>query len=168
MDPRDIEMAAEYIDVIQIGARNMCNFSLLKEIGRTNYPVLLKRGMMSTIREFLNAAEYIVTNGNSNIILCERGIRTFEDSTRNTLDISSIAIIKKETNLPIIADLSHSLGRTDIMEPIYKAIIAVGADGVMIEVHNNPINARSDGQQQMKYNDFKELLKRVNSSLYLK
>ena len=134
VDPRDVEMALDYIDVIQIGSRNMHNYSLLKEVGKTNHPILLKRGMMATIKEFLNAAEYVVSNGNKNLILCERGIRTFEDSTRNTLDISCIAIVKKETSLPIIADLSHSLGRTDIILPILKAVKAMGADGIMLEL----------------------------------
>lgn len=148
MDVRDIEIGMKYIDILQIGSRNMMNYSLLKEIGKTQHPVLLKRGMMSTMKEFLLAAEYIVSNGNTNLILCERGIRTFETSTRNTLDISSIAIIKKETSIPVIVDLSHSLGRKDILLPISKAVIALGADGIMIEVHNNPAEALSDKEQQ--------------------
>lgn len=158
VDPRDLETAINYIDIIQIGSRNMQNYSLLKEVGKTNHPVLLKRGMMATVKEFLNAAEYIVSNGNTNLILCERGIRTFEDSTRNTLDISCIAIIKQESSLPIIADLSHSLGRTDIIIPMFNAVKAVGADGTMIELHISPSKALSDNKQQMCFKTFTSLL----------
>lgn len=161
LDPRDLEIALDYIDIIQIGSRNMYNYPLLKAVGQTNHPVLLKRGMMATIEEFLNAAEYIVLNGNENIILCERGIRTFENSTRNTLDISCIAVIKKETSLPIIADLSHSLGRTDIIFPILKAVEAVGADGVMLELHPEPAKALSDQSQQLNYNEFTAIIKNL-------
>lgn len=162
LDPRDLETAIDYVDIIQIGSRNMHSYSLLKEVGQTKYPVLLKRGMMATIEEFLNAAEYIVSNGNTNVILCERGIRTFENSTRNTLDISCIAIIKKETSLPIIADLSHSLGRTDIVFPILKAVEAVGADGAMLELHPEPEKALSDQSQQLNHNEFTAIIKRFN------
>ncbi len=161
LDPRDLETAVKYIDVIQIGSRNMHNYALLKEAGNTNHHILLKRGMMATVKEFLNAAEYIVSNGNKNLILCERGIRTFEDSTRNTLDISCIAIIKQETSLPIIADLSHSLGRTDIVIPILKAVKAVGADGVMLELHPKPQNAWSDQPQQLNFCDFKAVISNI-------
>lgn len=158
LDPRDLEAAIDYIDIIQIGSRNMYNYALLKEVGKTTHPILLKRGMMATLNEFLNAAEYIVANGNSNLMLCERGIRTFENSTRNTLDISSIAIIKQETSLPIIADLSHSLGRTDIILPILKAVKAAGADGAMVEFHNKPHAALSDSFQQLDFDQFKKIL----------
>lgn len=164
LDPRDIDEAINYVDVIQIGSRNMHNYALLKEVGKTNHHVLLKRGMMSTVHEFINAAEYVVSNGNKNLILCERGIRTFEDSTRNTLDISCIAIIKQETSLPIIADLSHSLGRTDIIFPILNAVKAVGADGVMIELHNNPSKAFSDKSQQIDFNAFSALINSFNET----
>lgn len=158
LDPRDLETAVKYIDVIQIGSRNMHNYALLKEAGNTNHHILLKRGMMATVKEFLNAAEYIVSNTNKNLILCERGIRTFEDSTRNTLVISCIAIIKQETSLPIIADLSHSLGRTDIVIPILKA---VGADGVMLELHPKPQNAWSDQPQQLNFCGFKAVISNI-------
>ncbi len=161
MDPRDIEKAIDYIDVIQIGSRNMYNYSLLKEVGKTNHPVLLKRGMTATVNEFLNAAEYVVSNGNTNVILCERGIRTFEDSTRNTLDISCIAIIKHETSLPIIADLSHSLGRTDIVLSIAKAVKAMNIDGIMLELHPEPKKALSDQQQQLSFREFECLLEEI-------
>lgn len=158
MDPRDIEKSHEYIDLIQIGSRNMANFSLLKEIGRSNYPVLLKRGMMSTYKEFMYAAEYILYNGNFNIILCERGIRTFEVATRNTLDIATIALIKQNSSVPIIADLSHSLGRKDIIIPILKSLLALNINGIMVEVHPTPSRAQSDSQQQLDFNEFEEVL----------
>lgn len=164
IDIRDIEIGTQFVDLIQIGSRNMYNTPFLKEIGKTKHPVLLKRGMMSTIEEFLLAAEYIVSAGNENIILCERGIRTFETSTRNTLDISSVAIIKKETKLPIIVDISHSLGRKDIALPITKAIIALGVDGIMIEVHNEPQNALSDSLQQFTISEFTSFFKEINQS----
>ena len=162
LDPRDLKIVLKHVDVIQIGSRNMHNYSLLKEVGKTNHPVLLKRGMMATVEEFLNAAEYIVSNGNTNVILCERGIRTFENSTRNTLDVSCIAIIKQKTSLPIIADLSHSLGRTDIVFPVLKAVEAVGADGAMLELHPKPKKALSDQPQQLDYNEFMAMMKRFN------
>ena len=162
MDPRDIEMAMEYIDIIQIGSRNMTNFSLLKEIGKTNHPVLLKRGMMSTYEEFIYASEYIVSNGNCNVILCERGIRTFETITRNTIDIASVAMIKHQSSLPIIIDLSHSLGRKDILPLILKSVMALNVDGIMLEVHPNPKNAKSDSQQQLDFNEFEQILSLIN------
>lgn len=158
VDTRDIELGLQYTDVIQIGSRNMNNFSLLKELGKTRHPILLKRGMMSTVNEFLLAAEYIVKNGNENVIMCERGIRTFETSTRNTLDISCVALIKQNTSLPIIVDLSHSLGRKDIIKPIAKSVLALGADGIMIEVHPDPSVAKSDANQQLDLNEFNEFL----------
>ena len=150
IDPRDVETALEYVDVFQIGARNMQNYELLKEVGQTGRPILLKRGLSATIQEWMLAAEYIGLQGNRKIILCERGIRTFETKTRNTLDISSVAIIKKETCLPVIIDLSHSLGRKDIILPIARAALAVGADGLMVEVHPYPELALSDSKQQLK------------------
>jgi 3-deoxy-7-phosphoheptulonate synthase/chorismate mutase len=154
MDPRDIELGIKYTDMIQIGSRNMHNYSLLKEVGNINHPILLKRGMMSTIDEFLYAAEYIASNGNENIILCERGIRTFEKEVRNSLDICCIAIIKQETTIPIIVDLSHSAGRKDILKPLAKAVLAAGANGIMVEVCPDPSSALSDREQQMDINDF--------------
>jgi len=164
VDCRDLDTVLKYVDVIQIGARNMQNYELLKEIGKLSTPVILKRGMSATIQEFLFASEYIALQGNRNIILCERGIRTFETKTRNTLDISSIPIVKKETNLPIIVDLSHSLGRKDIVNPIAKAAVAAGADGIMVEVHSQPELALSDSKQQLNFKEFEELLYFLDSS----
>jgi len=158
VDGGEVESVAKHIDVIQIGARNMQNFELLKRAGASGKPILLKRGMSATIKEFIFAAEYIALQGNKKIILCERGIRTFENKTRNTLDISSIPIIKKETQLPIIVDISHSLGRKDIIQPIAKAALAVGADGLMVEVHPKPELALSDSRQQLDPKEFEELL----------
>ncbi len=147
--PGHLEEALDYIDVIQIGARNMQNFELLKAAGATNKPVLLKRGLAATIDEFIHAAEYIMSKGNENIILCERGIRTYEKATRNTLDISAVPILKQETHLPVFVDVTHSTGRRDLLLPCAKAAIAIGADGVMAEVHPDPSVALSDSQQQM-------------------
>lgn len=158
MDPRDVEILENYTDIMQIGSRNMQNFSLLREVGQSKHPVLLKRGMMATIDEFLLAAEYIVLNGNKNIILCERGIRTFESNTRFTLDFSCIAIIKQETSLPIIADLSHSLGRTDIIFLLAKAVKSMGTDGIMIETHPFPEKALSDKNQQLNLEQLTKLI----------
>ena len=158
VDTRDVELVAKYVDILQVGARNMQNFELLKEVGSTNHPILLKRGLMSTMQEFILAAEYVGLRGNRKIILCERGIRTFETKTRNTLDISSIPIIKKETSLPILIDLSHSLGRKDIIKPIAKAALAVGSDGILVEVHPHPEFALSDAKQQLNPGEFEELL----------
>ena len=162
MEPGHIEYGLRFTDVIQIGSRNMQNTPLLMEAGRSRHPILLKRGMMSTIKEFYMAAEYIAAGGNRNIILCERGIRTFEDATRNTLDISAIAIIQKETTLPVVADLSHSLGRTDIIGPVAKAVLAMGASGIMVEVHNNPDAALSDSGQQMSLEAFQAFIDEIN------
>lgn len=154
--------SAEYIDIIQIGSRNMQNFSLLKAVGRSGRPVLLKRGFMCTLEEFLLAAEYIYSTGNAEIILCERGIRTFETSTRFTLDIGAIALLKKETHLPVIVDISHSLGRKDIIQPVAKAVLASGIDGIMVEVHNDPAHALSDAKQQLTLEEFNELRNSLN------
>ncbi|WP_129598650.1 3-deoxy-7-phosphoheptulonate synthase [Anaerophilus nitritogenes] len=159
-------MSADYlqkfvddVDVIQIGARNMQNFDLLKEVGKTKKPILLKRGMSATIEELLMAAEYIMSEGNENIILCERGIRTFEQYTRNTLDLSAIPIIKKLSHLPVIVDPSHAAGLWWLVEPLAKASLAVGADGLIIEVHNDPANAKCDGQQSITPERFDSLMK---------
>ncbi len=154
--PTHLEEALDYLDVIQIGARNMQNFELLKEAGRTDKPVLLKRGMSATLDEFMKAAEYIIAQGNENIILCERGIRTYERATRNTLDISAVPILKQETHLPVVVDVTHSTGRRDILLPTAKAALAVGADGVMAEVHPDPAVALSDAAQQMDLDQFDE------------
>lgn len=152
--PGHLEEALDYVDVVQIGARNMQNFELLKEAGMINKPVLLKRGMSATIDEFVKAAEYIIAKGNDQIILCERGIRTYETATRNTLDISAVPILKQETHLPVMVDVTHSTGRKDLLLPTAKAAIAVGADGVMAEVHPDPAVALSDAQQQMDIGEF--------------
>lgn len=149
MDTRDVKLVAQYADILQIGARNMQNFNLLKEVGRINKPILLKRGMSATIKEFLLAAEYILSNGNQNVILCERGIRTFEDATRNTLDLSAVPVIKELSHLPIIVDPSHAAGKRSLVPALSKAAIAAGADGLLIEVHNNPEKALCDGPQSL-------------------
>ncbi|HCY0713326.1 TPA: bifunctional 3-deoxy-7-phosphoheptulonate synthase/chorismate mutase [Staphylococcus aureus] len=154
VNPNDFEVADEYLDVFQIGARNMQNFELLKEAGRTKKAILLKRGLSATIEEFVYAAEYIASQGNQNIILCERGIRTYEKATRNTLDISAVPILKQGTHLPVMVDVTHSTGRKDIMLPTAKAALAVGADGVMAEVHPDPSVALSDAGQQMDLDEF--------------
>ena len=154
--PHHLEDALDYIDVVQIGARNMQNFELLKAAGQINKPVLLKRGMSATIEEFIHAAEYIISQGNDQIILCERGIRTYEKATRNTLDISAVPILKQETHLPVFVDVTHSTGRRDLLLPTAKAAIAIGADGVMAEVHPDPAVALSDAAQQMNLQQFDE------------
>lgn len=154
---KSVETASKYVDMFQIGARNMQNFYLLKEIGKTNIPVLLKRGLSATIDEWLNAAEYIMSEGNKNVVLCERGIRTFETATRNTLDISAIPIIKQKSHLPIIVDPSHATGKREYIDSLSKASVAVGADGLMIEVHPNPSEALSDGPQSLPPKDFDDL-----------
>jgi 3-deoxy-7-phosphoheptulonate synthase/chorismate mutase len=156
--PEDVEIALDYVDVIQVGARNMQNFELLKTVGRTNKPVLLKRGIAATIEEFINAAEYILAQGNGQIILCERGIRTYERATRNTLDISAVPILKKETHLPVVVDVTHSTGRRDLLLPTAKAAMAIGADAVMAEVHPDPAVALSDSAQQMNIPQFHEFM----------
>lgn len=152
-----IEAAVKYIDMIQIGARNMQNFILLKEAGRSGLPVLLKRGLCATIDEWLNAAEYIISEGNPNVILCERGIRTYETSTRNTLDLSAIPVLREKTHLPIIVDPSHATGSYKYVPPMAKAAVACDADGLMIEVHNNPSKALSDGPQSLTCEHFDQL-----------
>ena len=158
MDPRDLPLFLKYADIIQIGARNMQNFELLKEVGKTKKPVLLKRGMASTVKDFLLSAEYIISEGNHNCILCERGIRTFEDSTRFTLDISAVPVIKKLSHLPVVVDPSHCSGIWDYVAPLSKAAIAVGADGLLIEVHDDPEKAVCDGPQALKPNKFQTLM----------
>jgi 3-deoxy-7-phosphoheptulonate synthase len=161
--PDLVPMISEYTDVIQIGARNMQNYALLKEAGKTKTPVLLKRGMSATIADFLMAAEYILSNGNPNVIMCERGIRTFETATRNTSDINAIPVLKSLTHLPVILDPSHSTGHWEYVASLAKAGIAAGADGLIIEVHPNPISAMSDGAQSLKPKRFVELIKQTNA-----
>ncbi|SDZ16741.1 3-deoxy-D-arabinoheptulosonate-7-phosphate synthase [Proteiniborus ethanoligenes] len=163
MDPRDLEASYDFIDIFQIGSRNMQNFALLKEVGKFDKPVLLKRGMASTIKEWLMAAEYIASEGNDKIVLCERGIRTFEEYTRNTLDLSVVPIIKELSNLPIIIDPSHGTGRKELIKPVTRASVAIGADGVMIEVHPNPCEALSDGEQSLNFNEMKEILSNIKA-----
>ena len=159
MDPRDVQVFLDKkIDVMQIGARNAQNFPLLKEVGKTQTPVLLKRGMSGTVDELLMAAEYIMSEGNHNVILCERGIRTFEKATRNTLDLSAIAAVKRMSHLPIIVDPSHATGVRSFVEPLAKAAIACGADGLMIEVHNDPAHALSDGPQSLDFDQFASVM----------
>ncbi len=158
MDPRDVKLVADYVDVLQIGARNMQNFNLLKEVGLTKKPVLLKRGLASTVKELLMSAEYILSEGNYNVILCERGIRTFEDSTRNTLDISAVPQVKQLSHLPIIVDPSHAAGKWGLVASLSKAGIAAGADGLMIEVHSRPEDAMSDGAQSLLPFNFSALM----------
>lgn len=161
MDPREVELVYGYVDMLQIGSRNMQNFSLLKEVGKVDKPVLLKRGMAATIEDFLMAAEYIAAEGNDNIVLCERGIRTFENYTRNTLDITAVPILKSLCRLPVIVDPSHGTGRRDLIFPMSLASMAAGADGVMIEVHPCPEDALSDGEQSLDFRDFKEIAARL-------
>lgn len=156
-----IEIASKYVDMLQIGARNMQNFYLLKEAGKTNIPILLKRGLSATIEEWLNAAEYIMSEGNQKVVLCERGIRTFETATRNTLDLSAVPIIKAKSHLPIIVDPSHATGIRDLVSPLAKAAVASGADGLMIEVHPSPATALSDGPQSLTPAAFEKLCREL-------
>lgn len=162
-----IEAAVKYVDMIQIGARNMQNFILLKEAGRSGMPVLLKRGLSATIEEWLNAAEYIIAEGNPNVVLCERGIRTFETATRNTLDISCVPVLKEKTHLPVIIDPSHSTGSYKYVPSMAKAGVAAGADGLMIEVHNNPACALSDGPQSLTFEKFAKLTSELRPFCHL-
>src|SRR5690348_801195 len=158
MDPSQMDLVTRYVDILQVGARNMQNYHLLRALGEVRKPVLLKRGMSATIEEFLLSAEYIMSGGNYNVILCERGIRTFETSTRNTLDIAAIPVIKKLSHLPIIADPSHGTGRRDKVAPMARAAVAAGADGLLIEVHHDPEHALSDGAQSLYPEQFAQLM----------
>lgn len=159
MDSSELPMVERYADVLQIGSRNSQNFSLLKRVGLSKKPVVLKRGLMTTIDEFLNSAEYILAAGNPQVILCERGIRTFETATRNTLDLSAVCVLKERTHLPVIVDPSHATGFRRFVKPLTRAAMAVGADGVMIEVHCSPENALCDGDQSLTPTDFEQLMK---------
>ena len=167
VSPKHIEMFEMCVDVIQIGARNMQNFDLLKEVGKTNKPILLKRGLSSTIEEWLMSAEYIMSRGNNNVILCERGIRTFEKYTRNTLDLSAVVAVKQLSHLPVVVDPSHATGRSDMVEPMALAAVAAGADGLLIEVHNNPAKALCDGPQSLTPEVFSGLMTKVKAMLEL-
>ena len=161
MDPRQVESVAEVADCLQVGARNMQNFSLLSEVGRTNRPVLLKRGLSATIQELLMAAEYVLAQGNHRVILCERGIRTYETATRNTLDIAAVPVLKAETHLPVIVDPSHAGGRASLVAPLAYAAVAAGADGLIVEVHPEPESARSDGEQSLTISAFDAMMQRL-------
>jgi 3-deoxy-7-phosphoheptulonate synthase len=161
MDPRDLEAIVEYSDIIQIGARNMQNFRLLLEVGSAQKPVLLKRGLSSTIKEWLMSAEYIMSRGNHQVMLCERGIRTFETATRNTLDLSAVPVLKQLTHLPVVVDPSHGVGKRDLIAPMAKAAVAAGADALIIEVHTNPEEAMSDGEQSLKPEHFEKLMEEL-------
>src|SRR5499427_2627355 len=158
MEPEKVDLVAEYADILQIGARNVQNFSLLRRVGEIGKPVLLKRGMATTIQEWLLSAEYVLARGNPNVILCERGIRTFEAATRFTLDLNAVPVIKKLSHLPVVVDPSHGTGHWEYVAPMAKAGIACGADGVIIEVHNNPAEALSDGPQSLKPDKFARLV----------
>jgi 3-deoxy-7-phosphoheptulonate synthase len=159
MDPRQVELVAEHADVLQIGARNMQNYALLAEVGRVRRAVLLKRGLSATVSELLLAAEHIMAQGNRDVILCERGIRTYETATRNTLDVGAVAVLKLETHLPVIVDPSHAAGRADLVAPLAFAAIAAGADGLIVEVHPRPSEARSDGDQSLTFAAFDTLMR---------
>jgi len=161
MAPKQVDLVCQYADILQIGTRNMQNYALLNAVGKTDKPVLLKRGMMSTIEELLMSAEYIMSNGNHNVILCERGIRTFEKYTRNTLDINAVPVLKELTHLPVVVDPSHATGKWTLVKAASKAAVAAGADGLIIEVHPNPAEAVSDGAQSLKPKRFIELMREV-------
>ncbi len=161
VDPRDVHWVCEFADVLQIGTRNMQNFALLKEVGKANKPVLLKRGMYSSLKEWLYSIEYILNEGNPNVILCERGIRTFETYTRNTLDISAVPAMKELSHLPILIDPSHATGRAEMIEPMSLAAVSAGADGLIIEVHPNPPEALSDNAQQLNPQQFDRLMQKI-------
>ncbi len=161
IDTRDVSWVSEYADMLQIGARNMQNFSLLKEVGKAEKPVLLKRGMHSTIEEWLNCAEYILKEGNPDVVLCERGIRTFETYTRNTLDLSAVPAVKELTHLPVITDPTHATGRPTLIPPMSFASVAAGADGIIVEVHCNPAEALSDKEQALTPQQFSEMVRNV-------
>ncbi len=161
MDPRNVELVAQYADMLQIGARNMQNFDLLKECGTSKKPVLLKRGLSATVEELLLSAEYLLSKGNFKVMLCERGIRTFETATRNTIDINAIPVVKKETHLPILIDPSHGTGKRAYVAPIAKAAIAAGCDAIMVEVHPDPEQAKSDGPQSLMFHQFEALMKEM-------
>ncbi|TDO95044.1 3-deoxy-D-arabinoheptulosonate-7-phosphate synthase [Halanaerobium saccharolyticum] len=163
MDIEHIDVVCKYTDIIQIGARNMKNYSLLKAIGKLDKPVMLKRGMAATIKEWLLSAEYIMNNGNHDVILCERGVRTFGEETRNTMDLSSIPLVQQLSHLPVIADPSHGTGRWELVTPVARAAVAVGADGIMVEVHPDPQNALSDGPQSLKPKNFNLMMDEIKA-----
>jgi 3-deoxy-7-phosphoheptulonate synthase len=161
MDKSQIDLVEDYADILQVGARNMQNFTFLKDLGKASKPVMLKRGQSATIEEWLMSAEYILSGGNHQVILCERGIRTFETATRNTMDIGAIPVVQKKSHLPIVADPSHGIGIRDKVIPMARACVAAGADGIMVEVHNDPDHAKSDGAQSLFPDQFAQLMKEV-------
>lgn len=165
MSEDDIEIVCDYADMLQIGARNMQNFALLKKVAKTDKPILLKRGASATVKEWLSAAEYILHGGNENVVLCERGIKTFDNSLRNTLDLASVALVKEMTHLPVIVDPSHAIGKRSLISAAAKAAIAVGADGVIVEVHPQPEIALSDSAQQLTFRGFAEMMENLQSPL---
>jgi 3-deoxy-7-phosphoheptulonate synthase len=168
LDTEDVELVAEYADILQIGARNMQNFALLKKLGEVNKPIMLKRGLSATIKEFLLSAEYIVTHGNPNVMLCERGIRTFETATRNTLDMAAVPLLNELTHLPVIVDPSHGTGKRSLVRPLAKAAVAVGADGLMAEVHPRPEEAWSDGPQSLRLEEFALMMREIEPYIGLR
>jgi 3-deoxy-7-phosphoheptulonate synthase len=168
LDTEDVELVAEYADILQVGARNMQNFALLKKLGEIKKPVMLKRGLSATIKEFLLSAEYIVTHGNPNVMLCERGIRTFETATRNTLDLAAVPLLNELTHLPVIVDPSHGTGKRSLVRPLAKASVAVGADGVMAEVHPCPEQAWSDGPQSLRFDEFATMMRELQPYINLR
>jgi 3-deoxy-7-phosphoheptulonate synthase len=168
LDTEDVELVAEYADILQVGARNMQNFALLKKLGEINKPVMLKRGLSATIKEFLLSAEYIVTHGNPNVMLCERGIRTFETATRNTLDMAAVPLLNELTHLPVIVDPSHGTGKRSLVRPLAKASVAIGADGLMTEVHPCPEKAWSDGPQSLRFEEFATMMHELEPYINLR
>jgi 3-deoxy-7-phosphoheptulonate synthase len=168
VNTEDVELVGEYADVLQVGARNMQNFALLKKLGAIKKPVMLKRGLSATIKEFLLSAEYIVSHGNPDVMLCERGIRTFETATRNTLDLSAVPLLNELTHLPVIVDPSHATGKRSLVRPLAKAIVAVGADGLMTEVHPFPEQAWSDGPQSLRFEEFTAMMKELEPYIRLR
>jgi 3-deoxy-7-phosphoheptulonate synthase len=163
MDTKDLEVIEQYADCLQVGARNMQNFALLKEVGRSRLPVMLKRGMSATIKDLLMSAEYILSEGNFNVLLCERGIRTFETYTRNTLDLNAVPVLKRETHLPVVVDPTHGVGLREHVPAMALAAVAAGADALMVEVHNSPEMAKSDGEQALLPGEFADLVRRVRA-----
>jgi 3-deoxy-7-phosphoheptulonate synthase len=161
MNPEDVDLVASYADIVQIGARNVQNFSLLKRVGKIDTPVLLKRGMSTTIEEYLMSAEYVLSAGNAKVILCERGIRTFEKATRNTLDLSAVPVLQAESHLPVVVDPSHSTGHWQYVAPMAKAAVAAGADGLLVEVHPSPKDALCDGPQSLKPETFRKMMQDI-------
>lgn len=168
LDTGDVDLVAQYADILQVGARNMQNFALLKKLGEIPKPVLLKRGLAATIKEFLLSAEYIVSHGNPQVILCERGIRTFETATRNTLDLAAVPLLNELTHLPVVVDPSHATGKRSLVRPLAKAIVAVGADGIMTEIHPNPEQAWSDGPQSLRLEEFASMMQELEPYLALR